>query len=148
MKLLDTLNGILRIDFTVVDDLDLSVEQAEKLLKRKKVHKIAIENNGEFIAFLTQNDINTWKSGFAPSDHKLRLRSHSIDEIMRTSLAVVYTNSSLEDIYKLTQTLIVDAVFIVDDHKLLGYVASDEVKGLYLNTPIKKNKKNNTHESI
>jgi len=112
---------------------DVSIGKAEKIMRKKRVKLLAVEENNELLGIVSDNDCQYFRDslerdGIHGPDEILRLKHHKVHEIMNTRLVRLIANDSIRKASEIMKSIIFQVIPVVDQKKLIGVLTPQVIR--------------------
>lgn len=112
---------------------DISIGKAEKIMLKKKVKLLAVQEENEFVGILSSHHLKYFraslsKDGLYGPDESLRLRHHNVSEIMNRKLVRLKASDSIKMASDIMKSIIFQVIPVVEDQKLIGILTPQDIR--------------------
>jgi len=131
MNLLAPVSTIMQTNLITVSPSD-KVKKAEEIFNENRIHHIPVIDKGQLVGMVSKSDFLFFKRGFNDdqTDERLdlfRLRTHNINEIMTTGLAILGPDEKINVALEVFKENLFHAIPILNDGVLKGIVTTQDI---------------------
>ncbi|WP_235296383.1 CBS domain-containing protein [Portibacter marinus] len=132
MNLNAPVSTIMDTDFYRIS-ADLCIGKAEKIMNKKGMNILAVEENGEFKGLVTNYDCQYFRQsltrdGIEGPDESLRLKHHKVSEIMNTKLVKLLPTDDIKMASEIMKSIILQVIPVVEKRRLVGLLTPQVIR--------------------